>query len=363
MNNKNKDIIQENNLLNQEISNNLSKIQSDFILDDDDIDCANLHLLKDDLDIIADCEDIENRKEMTVAMKDKGQRLDVFVCENTELTRSSIRNLIEQGEITVNGQVKKSGYALRLNDNVVLVEPKPKTLDLTPANIPIEIVYEDDYIIVVNKAQGMVVHPAVGAYSDTLVNALLYHCKNLSAINGVIRPGIVHRLDKNTSGLLVVAKNDKAHIDLQRQIANKSAKRHYLALVDGVIKKDEGIIHTYICRSQKDRKLMCVPREDEGRVAITHWKMLKQYVGYTLVEYELKTGRTHQIRVHSKHMGHCIVGDDVYGGSNKFHLNGQLLHAFRLELTHPITGERMIFTSNLPDYFEETLSKLVPCNQ
>ena len=231
-------------------------------------------------------------------------------------------------------------------------------MDVTPCDIDIDIVYEDEDMAVINKAQGMVVHPAPGSYDNTLVNALLYHLSSLSNINGVIRPGIVHRLDKDTSGLLVVAKNDNAHINLQEQISTKSAKRYYIALVDGDLKKDEGIVHTYIDRSSKDRKMMAVSRDNKGREAITLYKVLQRYVGYTLVEFELKTGRTHQIRVHSKHLGHPIVGDRVYGGSNKFGLNGQLLHAFKLVLTHPRTGKEMTFVADIPDYFKNVLNQL-----
>ena len=202
----------------------------------------------------------------------------------------------------------------------------------------------------------MVVHPAPGSYDHTLVNALLYHLKNLSDINGVIRPGIVHRLDKDTSGLLVVAKNNDAHINLQEQIASKAAKRFYVALVDGVVNRDEGVINTLIDRSKKDRKMMSVSN-DTGRVAITHFKVLERFPRYTLMEYELKTGRTHQIRVHSKFIGHPVVGDPVYGGSNKFNLNGQLLHAFKLVLTHPRTGEVITYEAPIPKYFQDVLDK------
>ena len=299
----------------------------------------------------------EDTQVFKVDKENVGQRLDVYLGEKIGASRSHIKYLIEKEKVFVNDIVKKAGYSLKEGDEVVVYEDEPRELNLTPQNIPIDIIYEDDDIAVVNKAQGMVVHPAAGSYDNTLVNALLYHLKSLSAINGVVRPGIVHRLDKDTSGLLVIAKNDASHINLQEQIANKSAKRLYYALVDGVVSKDEGVIETYIDRSQKDRKLMAVSR-NSGRIAITHYKVLERFSRYTLMEYELKTGRTHQIRVHSKHIGHTVVGDLQYGGSNKFDLKGQLLHAHRLILTHPKTGKEMTFDAPLPKYFQDVLDTL-----
>ena len=293
-----------------------------------------------------------------VEAQDAGQRLDVFLGLRSQESRSHIKNLIEKGKVFINGSIKKAGQVLKAGDEVTLMPEEIRQLDLTPQNIPIDIVYEDDDIAVINKAQGMVVHPASGSYDNTLVNALLYHLKSLSSINGVVRPGIVHRLDKDTSGLLVVAKNDFAHISLQEQIASKSAKRYYYALVDGVVNKDEGTIHTCIDRSAKDRKLMAVSRNDSGREAITLFKVIERYSKYTLMEYELKTGRTHQIRVHSKHIGHTVVGDMQYGGSNKFNLQGQLLHAHKLVLTHPRSGQVMTFEAPLPSYFQDVLDSL-----
>ncbi|MDE6188711.1 MAG: RluA family pseudouridine synthase [Clostridia bacterium] len=287
-----------------------------------------------------------------------GFRLDVFLNDKTGASRSHIKSLIERSKVFVNGgAIKKAGYSLKFGDEVTVYEDEVRELNVKPQNIPIDIIYEDDDIAVINKAQGMVVHPAAGSYENTLVNALLYHLKSLSGINGVIRPGIVHRLDKDTSGLLVVAKNDEAHINLQEQIASKSAKRFYYALIDGKASKDEGIIETLIDRSQKDRKLMAVSRSG-GRNAITLYKVLERFERYTLMEYELKTGRTHQIRVHSKHIGHPVVGDLSYGGSNKFGLKGQLLHAHKLVLSHPKTGELMTFEAPLPEYFESVLIEL-----
>ncbi|MGN0789696.1 MAG: RluA family pseudouridine synthase [Christensenellales bacterium] len=295
---------------------------------------------------------------IVVGDADVGKRLDLFLCDEIDESRSYVKNLTEQGLITVNGRVVKAGYSVKNGDVIEYELPEVKQLDLTPADIPIDVIYEDDDVAVINKAQGMVVHPAPGSYDNTLVNALLFRLKSLSSINGVARPGIVHRLDKDTSGLLVVAKNDDAHVNLQSQIASKEAKRYYVALVDGVISKDEGVIDTYIDRSQKDRKMMAVCREGKGRRAITHYKVLERLGGYTLVEYELKTGRTHQIRVHSKHIGHPIVGDSVYGGSTSLYDKGQLLHAFRLQFTHPSTKESMTFEAPLPKYFADVLTKL-----
>ena len=296
---------------------------------------------------------------IAVSESDVGLRLDVFLGSYCKESRSHIKNLIEKGNVTVNcGVVKKAGYTLKLGDEIAVLQEEIKQLDLTPRNLPIDIIYEDDDIAVINKAQGMVVHPAAGSYDNTLVNALLYHLKSLSSINGVVRPGIVHRLDKDTSGLLVVAKNDFAHISLQQQIASKSAKRYYYALVDGVVSKDEGVIRNFIDRSSKDRKLMAVSRNNSGREAITLYKVVERFPNYTFMEYELKTGRTHQIRVHSKHMGHTVVGDKQYGGSNKFCLNGQLLHAHKLVLTHPRSGEIMTFSAPLPNYFLQVLNAL-----
>ncbi len=296
---------------------------------------------------------------IAVSESDVGLRLDVFLGSYCKESRSHIKNLIEKGNVTVNCDVvKKAGYTLKLGDEITVMQEEIKQLDLTPRNLPIDIIYEDDDIAVINKAQGMVVHPAAGSYDNTLVNALLYHLKSLSSINGVVRPGIVHRLDKDTSGLLVVAKNDFAHISLQQQIASKSAKRYYYALVDGVVNKDEGVIRNFIDRSSKDRKLMAVSRNNCGREAITLYKVVERFPNYTFMEYELKTGRTHQIRVHSKHMGHTVVGDKQYGGSNKFCLNGQLLHAHKLVLTHPRSGEIMTFSAPLPNYFLQVLNAL-----
>lgn len=288
-------------------------------------------------------------------------RLDVCIQEHiADCTRSHIKKLIEESMVLVNGDpVVKAGAFVRKGSQISVTVPQARRLSAEPKNIPLSVIYEDDDIAVINKPQGMVVHPAPGSYDDTLVNALLYNLRSLSGINGVLRPGIVHRLDKDTSGLLVVAKNDAAHVNLQKQIADKSARRIYVALVEGSMPCDEGVIDNFLDRSAKDRKKYVVSKS--GRRAITHYKVLRRYCGYTLVEYELKTGRTHQIRVHSKFLNHPIVGDFTYGnGDKKFELKGQLLHAEKLILTHPVTGKIMEFIAPLPDYFERVLSLLTP---
>lgn len=290
--------------------------------------------------------------------QDAGKRLDVYISEELEeLSRSRVKNSIEKGLVFVNGEtVNKAGAAVKAGDRVEIGIEDPETLGAEPQNIPIDIVYQDNDIAVIDKAQGMVTHPAAGSPDGTLVNAVLYHIKDLSTINGVIRPGIVHRLDKDTSGLIVIAKNDNAHNSLARQIAEKSAVRCYTALVDGNIKEEEGKIEAPIGRSKTDRKKMAVV--NGGRYALTHYNVLERYGKYTLCGFRLYTGRTHQIRVHCKHINHPVVGDALYGGSNQFKLNGQLLHAHRLELTHPVSGERMVFTSELPQYFKNVLNRL-----
>ncbi|MBO4534927.1 MAG: RluA family pseudouridine synthase [Clostridia bacterium] len=295
---------------------------------------------------------------VSFVVKNAGCRLDAAVTEELEdVTRSFVQNLIGKGLVSVNGKPEsKNGYSLREGDTVDVTIPDPVGLSVEPEDIPVQIVYEDEDMMVVNKQQGLVVHPSVGTPSGTLVNALLNLEDHFSSINGVIRPGIVHRLDKNTSGLLVVAKNDKAHLSLAEQIATKDAKRYYIALLDGNLKEDEGVVNQPIGRSPRDRKQMAVV--EGGKSAETHWKVLKRYGQYTLAEFELKTGRTHQIRVHAKYLHHPVVGDDVYGGSNKFGLAGQLLHAYKLVVTQPTTGERLTFEAPLPDYFQAVLAKL-----
>lgn len=293
----------------------------------------------------------------TISSKDVGLRLDKFLLqENPDKTRSHIKHWIDNGDVKVNDMHVKAGYSLKENDVVFLGEIIEKVLSSSPQNIPIDIVYQDSDIAIINKEQGMVVHPATNNYDNTLVNALMYNLDSLSAINGVIRPGIVHRLDKDTSGLLVVAKNDKSHIDLSEQIFTKSCRRIYWALVDGIIKEDGELI-TNFGRDPKNRLKMAVL--EKGKVAHTIYRVLETFDKYTLVEFELKTGRTHQIRVHSAYLHHPIVGDKLYNNSKcKFNLNGQLLHAKKLILTHPTTKEILTFESDLPEYFSEILGSL-----
>ncbi len=285
-------------------------------------------------------------------------RLDVFLSWELGVSRSNIKTVLEKDGALVNGQKRtKSGFEVRIGDVVEFDLPEPEQLDVKAADIPLDIVYQDEWFAVINKPQGMVVHQA-SSYkkTDTLVNALLFNLDNLSGINGVIRPGIVHRLDKDTSGLIVVAKNDEAHKSLASQIEKKTARRIYYGLCDGNFKEDEGTVDAPIARSKKDRKKMAIV--EDGRRAVTHYKVLERYGAYTLVRFELETGRTHQIRVHAASLHHPIVGDAVYGGSTKLYDNGQLLHAKELVLVHPHTNERMTFESELPDYFEAVLKKL-----
>jgi len=283
------------------------------------------------------------------------RRLDVFLAEKTGLTRSGVKKLIDDGLVAVEGKVvKKAGdYA---KGEVVVTFREPVPISAEGEDIPIDIVYEDEDIVVVNKPQGLVTHPCAGTPNGTLVNALVYRVKDLSAINGVTRPGIVHRLDKDTSGLLVVAKTNAAHLSLSEQIGAKTAGRHYLALVCGNIKEDEGTIDRPIGRSTRDRKLMAI--DEKGRRAVTHYFVKERFGDYTLVEFVLETGRTHQIRVHAKSVNHPVVGDVAYGKKDDFGLNGQLLHAYKLTLTHPTTGKTMEFYAPLPDYFSAVLDKL-----
>ncbi|HAA81119.1 MAG TPA: RNA pseudouridine synthase [Thermoanaerobacter sp.] len=282
--------------------------------------------------------------------EDEGKRIDVFLAAELDYTRSYIKKLIVDELVFVNGKTVKPSYKVKENDEVVVNIPEAEKIDVLPENIPLDILYEDDDIIVINKPQGMVVHPAPGNYSGTLVNALLYHCKNLSGINGILRPGIVHRLDKDTSGVMVVAKNDKAHISLSNQIKERSVFKKYVAIVEGVIKDEEGKIEAPIGRHPVDRKKMAVI--EDGRYALTLYKVLERFKENTLVEAVIKTGRTHQIRVHMAYIGHPIVGDHVYGFKRqKFKLEGQALHSSVLGFMHPTKGVYMEFEAPLPEYF------------
>lgn len=284
------------------------------------------------------------------------KRLDVFVSENTDISRSQITKLIKEGSILVNGNKTKTGYMTKLNDEV-LVEYIQKEIDAKPEKMDLDIVYEDDDVIVVNKANGVVVHPAPGNYTGTLVNGLLYHFKTLSTINGDLRPGIVHRIDADTTGLLMIAKNDKAHEKLAKQLEEKSTYRKYYALVWGVIKNDTGTIDAPIGRDPKDRKKMAVV-ESNSKDAITHFKVLERYKNATLIELKLETGRTHQIRVHMKYIGHPVVNDSIYSNRKLFDETGQCLHAKELGFIHPVTNEYMQFDSDLPECFTNIKEKL-----
>lgn len=293
-------------------------------------------------------------KETVVEMQNG--RLDKACSEIfSDYSRSQIKQLLDGGNITVNGKTEKAKYKVKSGDVIRLEEPETKTLELRPENIPLDIVYEDDDVIVINKPQGMVVHPAPGHDDHTLFNALLYHCP-LSTINGTFRPGIVHRIDKDTSGLLMVAKNDKAHRFLAEQLKDKTNIREYVALVHGRIAEDEGTINAPIGRSLKDRKKQAVVKD--GRNAVTHFEVLKRYRDYTLVKCILETGRTHQIRVHMKYIGHPLVGDPLYGPKKTIKGNGQFLHAGKLGFVHPTTGKLLIFEAPLPKIFQECLEKL-----
>ncbi len=295
--------------------------------------------------------------------KDIGKRLDVFLSECADITRSNAQKLLSDNCVFVNGVKGNKKYKLKQNDEVRAIFPEPRVVEVVPQDIPLDIVYEDDDIVVVNKAQGMVVHPAAGNPDGTLVNALMFHTKgNLSAINGVIRPGIVHRIDKDTSGILVVAKNDKAHLSLSEQIKEHSMTREYFCLVVGGVREDKFTVEKPIGRDPKDRKKMLAGAQD-GREAVTHFYVEKRYVGYTLLRCVLETGRTHQIRVHLKSVGKAIVGDTVYGLkkdvlAQKHGIKGQLLHAKKLGFVHPTQGQYVEYNSELPRDFLCILDEL-----
>ena len=301
---------------------------------------------------------------MKFAADRAGERLDVFLTRmQPEFSRSHIQKLIAAGNALVNQTVRKGNYKLKEGEQVELSVPEPENTELLPEDIPLDILYEDKDIIVLNKARGMVVHPAAGVFSGTLVNALMYHCEDLSGINGEIRPGIVHRLDKDTSGVMVAAKNDQAHLSLAKQIQDKTAFRVYQAVVWGNIKEESGIIRGDIGRDTSDRKKMAIVREN-GKPAVTHFRVLERFGEYTLTECRLETGRTHQIRVHMSYIGHPLVGDPKYGTDRhgrvrgKFSIRGQALHSMSLELTHPVTGERMHFEAPLPDDMKDLLERI-----
>ncbi len=287
-----------------------------------------------------------------------GERIDKFLCQAMkDKSRSYIQGLIEKENVKVNEKEVKSNYKLRLGDEIQLTVPEPVELGIKGEDIPLNILYEDSDVLVVDKPQGMVVHPAAGNYEGTLVNALLNHCDDLSGINGVIRPGIVHRIDKDTAGVLVIAKNDAAHNKLAEQLKDHSMTRVYIALVEGIIKENEGIVDAPLGRHPVERKKIAVIKD--GRHAVTHYKVLETFKSNTLVECRLETGRTHQIRVHMAYIGHPLVGDPVYGHKKqRFKLNGQLLHAKVLGFMHPGNGKYMEFESTLPDYFNKIIELL-----
>lgn len=300
--------------------------------------------------------------EFIVSKDENKERLDVFLNKKIEgITRSYLKNLIQDGSILVNGEIKKSGYSLKENDKIVVNIPDDKTSDIVPEDIKLDIIYEDDDVIIINKNKGMVVHPANGNYTGTMVNSLMYsHKDNLSSINGVIRPGIVHRIDKDTSGILVVAKNDNAHKKLSEQFKVHSINRVYVALVKGIIKEDDIDIDLPIGRNPKDRKKMAVTYKN-SKNAKTHIHVLRRFYAsnVTLIEARLETGRTHQIRVHMAYINHPLVGDKVYGKKDsKFKVEGQMLHAKVLGFIHPSKNEYVEFNSDLPDEFKQVLEKL-----
>ena len=292
-------------------------------------------------------------------VENDNKRIDAYLSEKLEDTsRVTIQRLIANAKVLVNGKTVKASYKVQVGDTIQVEEEIPVEISLKAQNIPVDIIYEDQDIIVVNKPKGMVVHPANGNPDGTLVNAIMAICKDsLSGIGGEIRPGIVHRLDKDTSGIIIVAKNDKAHIHLSEQIKEHQVKKTYIALVRGIVKENEATINMPIGRSEKDRKKMAVTKK--GKEAITHFKVIQRYDKYTLLQVNIETGRTHQIRVHLSQIGYPIVGDEVYSnGKNEWNVKGQCLHAKSLEFTHPITGEKMYLEAKLPEYFENILKDL-----
>ncbi len=287
------------------------------------------------------------------------ERIDTFLSTNIEnFTRNNIQKNITEGNVTVNNKTVKSNYKLRLNDEIVFITEEPVELEVTKTEMELNVVYEDDYVIVINKEQGVVVHPAPGHYEDTLVNGLMHHCEgNLSGINGVMRPGIVHRIDKDTSGVIVIAKNDIAHNDLAKQFFDHSITRKYYAIVCGNVKEETGTIDKPIARAKQDRKKMAI--DPDGRRAVTHFKVIERFGKFTLIEAQLETGRTHQIRVHLASIGHPLLGDTVYNKSKiTYKLDGQALHAKVLGFVHPKTKEYMEFETELPEYFINVVKKM-----
>ena len=298
---------------------------------------------------------------MEVRVETGGVRLDKALADLTELSRSVANEQIKAGQVLVNGQAKKAKYTVQAGDVLTYQVPEVEEVDYVAEDIPLDIVYQDEDVAVVNKPQGMVVHPSAGHTSGTLVNALLYHVKDLSAINGVLRPGIVHRIDKDTSGLLMIAKNDEAHTRLAEELKAKKSLRKYIAIVHGNLPNDRGMIEAPIGRSEKDRKKQAVTAK--GKEAVTRFQVLERFGDYTLVELTLETGRTHQSRVHMAYIGHPVAGDEAYGPRKTLKGQGQFLHAQTLGFTHPRTGELVEFTADAPAIFKETLEKLRQATQ
>ncbi|MFB6727255.1 RluA family pseudouridine synthase [Bacillus mobilis] len=295
--------------------------------------------------------------QVTVAEEQKSERIDKFVAEiNSEWSRSQVQQWIKDDVVTVNGKSVKVNYKVRENDEITVTIPEPEELDIQAEDMNLEIYYEDADVLVVNKPRGMVVHPAPGHTSGTLVNGLMHHCTDLSGINGVMRPGIVHRIDKDTSGLLMVAKNDVAHESLVNQLVAKTVTRRYKAIVHGVIPHDKGTIDAPIARDKKERQSMTV--DENGKNAVTHFQVLERFKDFTLVECRLETGRTHQIRVHMKYIGYPLAGDPKYGPKKTLNMNGQALHAGILGFDHPRTGEYIQFEAPIPEVFEDALNIL-----
>ena len=297
-------------------------------------------------------------KKIYIDEADVGKRIDAYLAENTEFSRANVQRLIENENIKVNGKKVKVSYKIQKDDEILIEYEEPKEISLKAQDIPVDVLYEDNDIIVVNKPKGMVVHPANGNPDGTLVNAVMAICKDsLSGIGGEIRPGIVHRLDKDTSGVIIVAKNDKAHINLSEQIKNHTVEKTYIALVKGFVKENEATINMPIGRSTKDRKKMAVNKN--GKNAVTHFKVIERFRNYTLLEVKIETGRTHQIRVHLSEIGYPIVGDTTYSnGKNEWGIEGQCLHAKSLRFKHPINGKEMFIEAPLPQYFEDVISEL-----
>ena len=299
---------------------------------------------------------MESKLIINVSDEETGERIDSFLSGKTEFTRTRIQQLIKERNIMVNGKATKSSYKIEKDDEIGIEVPEAETTEIKPENINIDIVYEDSYIAVINKQAGLVVHPAHGHYSGTLVNAILYHIKDLSGINGEIRPGIVHRLDKDTSGLIVIAKNDKVHATLTEMFQEKKIRKTYLAILKGKLNKSEGKVVTQIGRDKNDRKKMTVIDDiTKGKTAITNYRVISQNSLFTLVKVNIETGRTHQIRVHMRHLGYPILGDSVYG--RKDNEKRQMLHAYRLEFLHPVTGNPMEFAGEIPEDFQRALKK------